>query len=293
MAFLERSQRLSKDKNKPREQYIIEDTENNYYILRKFHCKLRNTLYKALADELIAIPTPSHSPEPRQAPQQPQNDAPSLKLSKAGRPIRKAAEQAHKVARIDQKRSIFKHGWREEDQDFDSDWIYISNTSNHASISPHVPADRQQMDSSDIDTDSSQELSWDESPVQFQLSKSISDPPPSTNHSQPDSYQAPPRRLATSEQMLTRSDAFRCPPGSRKVQQSDTPQYTRVFHRSRIPCPISPTNLDLNQVADISNLPNPFQTPHRPPPLENRQLQRRRKIQQPTNYKRYGETGEK
>ena len=43
-------------KNSPRDQFIVEDVEGEFYLIRKFNDKLRQRLYKVLADELVLTP---------------------------------------------------------------------------------------------------------------------------------------------------------------------------------------------------------------------------------------------
>ena len=76
--------RDGKSKNSPRDIYIIEDQEDEFYIIRKFNTKLRQRVYKALPDELISVPVASNQDTPT-----------GQQYSKAGRPIRAAARHAH------------------------------------------------------------------------------------------------------------------------------------------------------------------------------------------------------
>ena len=97
--------------------------------------------------------------------------------------------------------------------------------------------------------------------------------------------------MAISDPALTRSDAFRSP--ADRVDYNPQPFCrSRVFHRSRIPRPDSPNVVNLNQVADLSSALDFFQTPRRPPSLQNF-VPGKRQIKQPSNYKQFGETGQR
>ena len=139
-------------------------------------------------------------------------------------------------------------------------------------------------------SDSSGKLSWDDSPVQISLQEqedhNVSLPAELSNQA----YQS--RRLATSDPILTRSDAFRTPADEKNQHLLCTSHRTRVLRRSRIPWPTSPSQVILDQVADLSVALDPLVTPEQPPPAVN-QAPVRRKTKQPSNYKKFASTGQK
>ena len=288
--------RGGKTKNTPRELYIVEDLQEEYYLLRKFHSRLREKLYKALPDEMIMAPTPASSPlAPTNNPVLNECDPPLL--SKAGRPIRKAALGSYaKINTVNKsKKPPLRLGWNEEDQTYEEDDIPVLLNK------PDVPSpasSRRPTDTSnptdEEDSDSNPELSWDEDPQLVQLSPSLHPEDTSPNTSSDSDKQDKKlsnRRFATSEQVITRSDAFRCPP--------DTPPAlpvrgsgslpTLYFRRSRIPRPDSPSQMRLHEVNDISNLPLPPQSP----PSNAGNSRNHRNVQQPSCYRRFNRSGKK
>ena len=134
--------------------------------------------------------------------------------------------------------------------------------------------------SSDIDTDTSDsELVWDQSPAQYELSGDPVLPMPTDVTAT--------RRLATSEVPLSRSDAFRMPKKPTKIPKPSIP-----------PKPISPSDVQLQQVSDISTAaPIAFQrlgyvTPPNyidPPRADVRRSSRT--ARQPGNYRIFHRTG--
>ena len=222
-----------------------------------------------------------------------EQETPTPLLSKAGRPIRRAAKQAHKIDSIKTSPPIskWKHGWKEEDQDCDSDYFPVP-TSNLPIEQPddiQPSSDTEETSLNATDSDSTEELTWDDSPLQIALSKSISSPPTLIPPSSAN-VNNPTRRLATSEQSLQRSDAFRHPPDASRVPLFQHQFPTRFFYSSRIPRPTTPTDVQLNHVTDLTNLPGLVHTPAQPPPTLNPRAPRR-SVQQPSDYKLYGETG--
>ena len=104
-------------------------------------------------------------------------------------------------------------------------------------------------------------MSWDNSPVQYSLTPSppileVNSAPPTPLTKAPTKLS---RRNAISENTLARSDAFRHPPDHVPFKNSIP---TMHFRRSRIPRPTTTSNMDLHQVADISLLPYPSETPY-------------------------------
>ena len=294
--------RNGKTKNNPRELYIVEDKEDNFLLIRKFNGKLRNKLYRALPAELILAPSSDQFSKPPFDPGQVTDTPPLIKsnsddstqlLSRSGRPIRNAARKAHNIANVNSStKSKQKHGWNEEDQYSDTDYypILLPSYSSVPSDDPEHTLNEDNSSTSNIDSDSAQELTWDEIPLQLEILKSVSSPPTLPPLPLEDRV-ALTRRMATSEQSLVRSDAFRRTDASR-VPIFNRPFPTRLFYRSRIPTPTSPTNVDLNRVNDLINLPYPI--PAVPQPLSDANPRvPRRATQQPSNYKVYGETGRK
>ena len=244
--------RDGKSKNSPRDTYIIEDIQDKFYIIRKFNTKLRQRVYKALADEIIKIPNVKNTLTTEVA-------SDKQLYSRAGRPIRKAAMKSHNILTIadkPKKKLTCKPGWLPEDQLYE-EVVYITQ---HG----HVHEDPESSESSCADTEtegptsnSDVELLWDSSPEQYSLTPS---PPTHDVNLTPESPNSAPtrkttRRNAISERALVRTNAFRNPPDEVPVSEVIP---TMHFRRSRIPTPTTPSNMDLNQVADISLLPTPL-----------------------------------
>ena len=290
--------RNGRSKNTPRDLFIIEQFDDPFYLIRKLNNSLRQRIYRALPDELILAPSSLNQ----------DSDIPTL-LTKAGRPLREVPKKAHGITHLQLKRSNshkkqqVKFGWLEEDQDSDMDIFqhfppmttpdFNCNSpiaSSTASTScPETP-------SSDLDSD--QELAWDFSPEQTQLSL---DTCQLSYHIEENSSHHP-RRYATSENNLTRSNAFRSPPdesikGPIPQKSSSEGQTRALGARSRIPKPVSPSQIDLNQVNDISALPfltlqsqSQITAPHQTPEEDVRP---RRQVEQPRNYRVFHNSGMK
>ena len=153
-----------------------------------------------------------------------------------------------------------KFGWIEEDQYYDDDILYGSVPVEAAhdpqnSISTEEASSitsTQYTDSEDYDSE--QEMTWDSSPIQFQLTSQITDPHPAGNDIPPEDNEDGARqeqqtrntmrRFATSEHTLTRSHAFRQPPDNlptcfppQKSKSDGYPSRTFVNTRSRLPKP--------------------------------------------------------
>ena len=167
------------------------------------------------------------------------------------------------VNAIKLKKSIFKHGWKESDQDFEDiyhhtlvenameseDILSINSTSSSGStiVPPDSPAT--------IDTNSSSsenEMMWDSTPDQYALTRYPPKPPDawSSTPFTTSSVIIPPafpreRNNAFSQPALTRSHAFRLPKNNQAF--STTPA-------SRIPLPISSSSVNLSQVNDMSKI---------------------------------------
>ena len=165
----------------------------------------------------------------------------------------------------------------------DTSSLQATNDSEHRM---ETTSSSPQTDSDDFSSDASIELEWEHNSLEL-----VENPSPnlqiSSHLDNPSS-----RRLAVSDPTLSRTNAFSYPPDPHPAHTSHQPIPTLHFYRSRIPKPTSPSQVDLNLVMDLSNLPNPLETPRRPPPARNEAPPRRR-IRQPANYKTYGTTGKK
>ena len=258
--------RDAKNKNTPRDLFIIEDTITTrdvlYYLIRKLQSTLRPRLYKVLPDELIAAPS---STKVQDTQNECTTDTPTFKEKtykyedKAkgpylNRPRQQAAINARKniaatASTISQQlKPKHKHGWLMEDQDFDEEPYYFpvcdtdpdvtssensTTTPGTSTISPSSHSGLNELSSSD---EENADLAWDNSPEQYQIEDPIPFTPiltdKTTRH----------RLYASSESRLVRSNAFRRPtlppPAPRK---------------SRIPLPLSPSQVDNNSVNDISH----------------------------------------
>ena len=323
--------RDSHNKNNPRDLHIIEDQENDYYLIRKLNKSLRTRLYKALPDEMILAPPRNPKlgspPNPPQAPnviipQEPQT-------TRSGRPLRNAAKKSHGINTVKSRsppkiKCQDKFGWLTEDQDSDSDYIQHVSFSRPTPI-PEDPTsytnsstDLSNSESDSTFSDTEQDLTWDSSPEQLMLMENDKQPSTEEHGIQPPirrpTNSTHPRRLAVSEKSLTRSNAFKQPPdlalklhgGPLAIPRSRTPNVTAPRKPSRIPCPTTPSLVDLHSVNDMSQvLP---QTPQRssiqfshtstePPPYQNLPQNlnppRRRSTRQQFNYQTYHKTGEK
>ena len=167
------------DKGNPRELYIIEGQEEvnsgSFFLIRKMNNSLRQTVYRALPDELILAPTEGQANT--------EDTDPEQLLTKSGRPLRRAAQKPpgfHKVNAIS-KRSHMKHGWIYEDQDQDSNFFavipertrcvrFCTNDENADNSEEH-----DLIDFNDSTSETSCNLSWDSSPDQYSLSDSQHD----------------------------------------------------------------------------------------------------------------------
>ena len=341
--------RAGHSKNSPRDLYMVEGKEDNYYLIRKLGNRLRLRLYKALQDELILAPCSKVTPDddnetPPSATNLPDGnpqDQGQL-LTPAGRPLRKAAMKAHGIQSlstldvdIEKKKNQLigipplKFGWLEEDQSYDSDYIleYVPvspdcETPLNSTLS-HSSSSLASTSSLDILSDQEEELIWDSSPEHDQLSflnpPNPSDLPPTNSPPDADCQLAnqPLRRFAISDTVLSRSNAFRHPPdvkppGAPRKPQLHNPSKSKsaessgqVSTRSRIPRPLSPSQVSLGLVNDISALPPylPEQvTAQKSPPLAPVPLappehaipsRRRQSSRRPFSYKHFNNTGRK
>ena len=229
---------------------------------------------------------------------QAQPDLIGQQTTSSGRPLRKAAMGKNYVtacsSRFQDKKKI-RHGWVPEDQDYDSEFIQLptpvvispndtsaedSESVNTSSSMATLPETMDDQASSDIDTDTSDsELVWDQSPAQYELTGRPVSPMPTDIPAT--------RRLATSEVPLSRSDAFRMPRKPTKIPKPSIP-----------PKPTSPSDVQLQQVSDISTAaPIAFQrlgyvTPPNyvdPPRADVRRSSRT--AGQPGNYRIFHRTG--
>ena len=309
------------NKNNPRELHIIEDQEGDYYLIRKLNKRLRARLYKAHPDEMILAP--SQAPHTHDAksnpPQIPEDLTPQEPhTTKAGRPLRKAARKAHGVhglktqnPSMEKKHNTF--GWLTEDQDSDADYIPffrfrspVSMPEDHASCTDS-PTDQSGSDTDPISSDSEQDYTWDSSPEQLLLTGI------ETQRTTQSATTRNSRRLATSEKVLVRSNAFKQPPDTTVRPQTIPPTHptdpglsnVTPPNPSRIPRPTTPSQVNLYGVNDVSQvLP---QTPKKPiqfhrssnEPLpyqslpQNLSPKRGRSTRRPFDYKLYHKTGQK
>ena len=261
--------RDAKSKNKPRETFIVEHLPNvdtPYILIRKLSNSLRSRLYKALPDELIRA---------------------NLKPLNC-RPTRKAAEDAKvkikQSVNVIKAKHQFRHGWNEEDQNFEED-LYThalgpdtssessSITSTCSTPSTHPPADppndsQSTSTPSDTSSQSDEEPFWDTSPAQFTLSDNPAPMPLDAWSSTPfittTMSKIPPafprdRNYAFSQPPLVRRNAFRLPNNNDAFSNTPPPPQPS---RSRIPKPVSPTRVRLHGVSDLSSvLPSdPYQS---------------------------------
>ena len=150
--------------------YIIEDTEAEFFLLRKLNKRLCDRLYKALPEEMILAP--AFTPTEDEVTSADSQVALPHQTSSLKGPIRdrKKPAQLHSIAEKIHDKNTFKPGWLNEDQDYDEEYLTIyPNT-----IAPsHVPTDSSNAPTSDSETPASEtdsELSWDNSPEQILLS---------------------------------------------------------------------------------------------------------------------------
>ena len=203
------------------------------------------------------------------------------------RPTRKAATEAKKkinasVKAVIKTKKKFKYGWSEYDNSTDWDTIERSNipdsvqdtTESFSSTTPSQPPTPSQEEISSDNSD--EDLAWDTSPEQYMLMPESPPPDPTTFASTPKMdptvqnprIQQRNRVYAMSTPSLSRSPAFRIPKQHDQAFLAtpftkSRPVYTPA-KPSRIPKPFSPTQVDTQQVTDLSNLPNPLtQNPRR------------------------------
>ena len=262
--------RNAKDKNNPRELYIVEDREDKFFLIRKLNDMIRHRLYRALPDEMVLAPASkvrSRSPQ---------------EVTKAGRPLRRAARKAHGLVSTirNTKKPRNTHGWLTDDQFSDEEGYFLTLSTPYISLeaSPAVTSTQNsttvKTDHDDsLDSESDHELSWDSSPEQLYATYS-EDQDYNLHHALqprnlfPDSNTArfddeqkmlPLRRLAVSEQVITRSNAFRFPPDAGRIpppfprsRSEDILTTVRQVQKPRIPQPFSPSEVNLNAVTDVS-----------------------------------------
>ena len=264
--------RNARTKNNPRETYIVEklpSEPNEFILIRKMRNSLRPRLYKALPDELIHAPQNSLTSDLSTKQSLLCQETPEENLHFPNKKHERRSKQValkkirENVNAINLKKSIFKHGWKESDQDFEDVYHYtlvnnamepedvLSINSTSSSSSTIVPPDSPAT----IDTNSSSsenEMMWDSTPDQYALTRYPPKPPDawSSTPFTTSSVIIPPafpreRNNAFSQPALTRSHAFRLPKNNQAF--STTPA-------SRIPLPISPSSVNLSQVNDMSNI---------------------------------------
>ena len=294
--------RSGKDKNTPRELYIIEDKDEKHFLIRKMNNRLRDRLYRALPDELILAPD-SHD----------NNSA----ITPAGRPLRHAARKAHGLLTLNQlpARKKILHGWISDDQESDVEDTYVSYSS-HSPCSSTNPSSCNSETSEDLNTASEDELSWDLSPEQFELDHSQEDIemqaaleprqlfPEDNVIPFPDNHPNPPsntlRRFAVSDNQVMRSNAFRLPPDANRIPPpfprsvSCDNLTTAPIPPPRIPQPDSHSTVNLHAVNDVSKiLPIQHTDDTEPGHCELPTPPRPRRGMKTINYKEYHRTGKK
>ena len=286
------------NKNNPRETYIVEDTNithRGYVLIRKLGNKLRNKLYNVHPDEIILAPISQKNTHSEQS------DGNIQLKTRSGRPLRCAAMNKSydtKTLSRNQRTYTCKHGWIPEDQNYESDFYIISSeetadmiveedyaTSEEPSPDTSITLqDTVSGESTEVQDLEESELSLDESPEQYLFSyhSAASDSHPSNlsqdqERSQDTHVQPYTRRLAVSERPLVRSDAFR-----RQLAPS---------RRSRIPLPTSPSQVNLREVSDITEVASivfsrlEFATPpNTETPTPEHPKKRSPQVRQPSNY---------
>ena len=176
------------------------------------------------------------------------------------------------------KKPLFKHGWNEYDQIEVPDVMDLpyhyneepQSDSDSSTQSSSQPRDSYSYsDSSDSQT-SKEDFTWDDTPEQFELQKTFVIN--STSHaSTPKTLSTvdplpPPftrnRIPAFNQSLLHRQHAFCEPPTNRAFLSSPSPQsnpredkHEATSSKSRIPKPLSPTQVHLHEVSDFSLLP--------------------------------------
>ena len=300
-----------KSKNMPRELFIIEDqTEERgktYFLIRKLNKSLRARLYRALPDELISAPGQDYKT--------PETD----EITGHSRPRRQAALKANeRIRSCVNSLSLAKkpkHGWNVDDQILYEDHIsHLSlgsaGSQDHKTTSSSITSEDSSTDSENAHhvgvssplphVDDGPELSWDESPEQYRLQEVGSAPidesvpplpqPLSSTPMElqmnvlPDTIHLPRqrnRRQATSEFELSRSDAFRLSQPSLNQGFLHCP-YTSSNSLSRIPTPSTPSQVNLDQVCDVSLA---LQS------VDNSIRSNRRSVSQPQNYRVFHNSG--
>ena len=253
--------REGSSKIKPRESFIVDSLTqcpDKFILIRKLSQTLRPKLYKALPQELIHLPAATPPKEPGTK--------------------RKAAHEANVKIKnclrsiTSPKKRIFKHGWIEQDQPEDIDIFVtlpyqLSPTLDPVSEQSHS---RSSSLASNNSIDDAADLSWDDTPAQYNLSSSP-DPPPfvhapatiptSTPFPSSRDEQIRPftrtRLFASTDPSLTRTPAFRLPDSDQAFLASPQPPNSQDHphpprKRSRIPAPIFPASVNLDSVSDLS-----------------------------------------
>ena len=265
--------RNSRSKNSPRQTCIVEKIpeapEDKYILIRKLHDSLRPKLYQALADELLLAPqcttTKHHEDKPI-------------------RPQRKAAIQAKTkmswINKVTIKKQPPLHGWNERDQcEEDTGFVPIfaystdTDSSFNSTNQSNGLSSYQDYPTSDFPTSSEDELTWDSTPSQYELTRSTS-PPDTTWTSTPFTQNVPPtnmpppfprdRAVAYSTPSLSRRNAFRRQ--NPNIAFSETPRsddnpLLLAPKKSRIPLPLVPSQVVLTQVNDVTSALSAIQDP--------------------------------
>ena len=176
--------------------------------------------------------------------------------------------------------------------------MFISNQDEIVSTNSSTTERHTTPSNSDLD------LSWDSLPDLTQLSVTPTDtvetsPPDPQKQCTPQFNLAPTkpqRRLATSEEELSRSNAFRHPQDANRIpppfprRDINTTQPVHQRSVSRIPKPLSPSQVDLSSVNDLSELPPPFLSPA---PSQKPTTSTGGRVTQRIDYKEYHRTGQR
>ena len=191
----------------------------------------------------------------------------------------KAREQIASTVCHIKKKSTFKHGWIDSDQDFEPPLIYSyhqditqdedSLVSSNNPTQPPSDAGSSSLSTSEED----ENIEWDTSPEQYQLQAASLDawsPTPFVPSVAP--ALIPPafprdHTPGRSQQHLVRRNAFRI-----RTRDPSTAAYVTP-RTSRIPIPVSAHDVNLSAVSDVSRV-LPFAT-DQPPPAPRRPARNR------------------
>ena len=252
-----------------------------------------------------------------------QIETPTFETFKKPRPHRRAALRARQaikssVHNISCQRKKPKHGWIYEDQVYD-DLIFTNvqpheNPDDDPSQGQDPPSNTDETTSTSeatSDNEEEEELIWDNSPHQYSLlpnlvfnNSAVINPSTSTPLRQPQegaqrslTQCGRNRTFATSDDQLQRSNAFKLSTfntGFMNTPTHNPPQPTQHLttapeksRRTRIPKPTTTTDVNLHQVADVSQLLSNEDVEVHEDPRRRSQ----RKTSQPTSYRVFHRSG--